>query len=55
MGGIIFDPGGNIITSFAWGIGRKSNNEVELLSLYLGLELVGQNNINKILVVGDSK
>ena len=26
-GGIIPDPGGNIIDSFAWGLGKKSNNE----------------------------
>ena len=55
MSGIIFDPGGNIATSFSWGIGHKSNNEAEWLSLYLGLELAGWNNIAQLTVSGDSK
>ena len=36
-GRIIFDLGGNIVTSFAWGIGLKHNNEGEWISLYLVL------------------
>ena len=55
MGGIIFDPGWNTIVTYAWGIGKKNNNEAEWLSLYLGLELVKKENIKKIIVFGDSK
>ena len=55
MGGIIFDPGENIVTSFTWGIRHKFNHEAEWLSLYLGLELAGWNNIAKIIVFGDPK
>ena len=28
-GGVIFDPGGNIIYSYTWGLGKKMNNQVE--------------------------
>ena len=55
VGGIIFDPGGNIVNSFSWGIGHKSNNEAECLLLFLLLELVGRNTISKLILFGDSK
>ena len=55
MGGIIFDPRGNIVSSFAWGLGRKTNNEAEWLALFFGLELARQLKITKIVVLGDSK
>ena len=55
VGGIIFDPGQNIVTTFAWGIGRKTNNEAEWLTLLLGIDLIKKENINKIIVFGDSK
>ena len=51
----MFDLGGNTITTYAWGIGWKTNNEAEWLALYLGVELVRKNNIKKIIVFGDSK
>ena len=55
MCGIIFDPRGNIMETYAWGIGRKTNNEDEWLALYLGMELVKKENIRKVIVFGDSK
>ena len=54
-GGIIFNPGGNTVTSFTWGIGHRPNNESEWLSLFLGLELAGWNTITKLILFGDSK
>ena len=45
----------NIVATYAWGIGGKTNNKAEWLSLYLGLELVKKENIRKIIVFGDSK
>ena len=53
--GIIFDFGGKIETTYAWGLGRKTNNEAEWLALFLGIVLVQKENINKIIVFGDSK
>ena len=29
-GGIIFDPGGEKVTTYEWGLGRKTNNEAEM-------------------------
>ena len=55
VGGIIFDPGGNIVSSYAWGLGYKTNNEVEWLALFFGLELAKHLKITKITVLGDSK
>ena len=54
-GGIIFDTGRKPVVSFAWGIGRKTNNEVKWLALFLGIDLVQKENINRIIVFGDSK
>ena len=53
--GIIFDPRGNIVSSYAWGLGRKTNNEAEWLVLYFRMNLARQLNISKIVVLGDSK
>ena len=32
-GGILLDPRGQIEKNFAWGLGRKTNNEVESMAL----------------------
>ena len=54
-GGIIFDPGGNLVMPYAWGIGHRTNNEAEWLALLLGLDPIRQNNISNLIVFGDSK
>ena len=43
------------MSSYAWGLGRKTNNEAEWLALFSRLELMKQLNITKIIVLGDSK
>ena len=53
--GVIFDPGGNIVNSYAWGLEHRSNNEAEWISLILGLEQAWKSNISKITVFGDSR
>ena len=53
--GVIFDANGNIVSFYAWGLKHRSNNEVEWISLLLGLELVGQSNISKLIIFGDSR
>ena len=55
MGGIVFDPVGNIALSYAWGLGQKTNIEVEWLALFFELELAKQLKITKIIVLRDSK
>ena len=39
-GGVIFDHGGKIVKSFAWGLGIKENNNDEWLALLHGLEMI---------------
>ena len=43
------------MSSYAWGLGRKTNNEEEWLALYYGINLLRELNITKMIVVGDSK
>ena len=54
-GGIIFHPGGNIVSSYAWGLGQKTNNEVQCLALFFGMNLARELNISKITILGNSK
>ena len=53
-GGVILDPGGKPILSYAWGLGHDSNNRAEALSLWKGLKLSHSNKITSLLVFGDS-
>jgi ribonuclease HI len=39
-GGVIFDPGGNQNIRYSWGLGNKTNNQVEVLVVYMGLTLI---------------
>ena len=43
------------MSSYAWGLGRKTNNEVEWFALFFGLELANKLKITKIIFLGDSK
>ena len=54
-GGILLDPGGNIEQSFAWGLGNRTNNEVEWMALLQGLRILQAKNYRKVLIFGDSK
>ena len=54
-GGIIYDLGGKIVESFAWGLGTKSNNEAEWLALMYGIELMAKINIDKETIIGGSR
>ena len=55
MSGIIFDLDEKIVSSYAWGLGRKTKNEAELIALFFGMNLLRKLNITKIMVFGDSK
>jgi ribonuclease HI len=50
---IIFDPKGNQETSFAWGIGETTNNQVEALALWKGILIMKRQNIKNAIVIGD--
>jgi ribonuclease HI len=38
-GGVICNPGGSIVISYAWGLGTHTNNEAKPFSLYAGIKL----------------
>ena len=40
--------------TYAWGLGRKTNNETEWLALLFGMEQIKHNKITKVTVLGDS-
>ena len=52
--GVIFDPAGQIVKTFAWGLEHKTNNEAESLVLLQGLEMGYWGSISNLLVFGDS-
>ena len=54
-GGILLEPNGSIKLSFAWGLGFASNNQVEFLALWQGLNQVLKLGIKEVNIVGDSK
>ena len=39
-GGILLDPGGQMVETFAWGLGVRTNNEAEWLALLQGLQIL---------------
>ena len=53
-GGIILDPRGQTVKTFAWGLGHKTNNEAEWIALLRGLDFSDIRAIPRLLVFGDS-
>ena len=51
---MIFDPRGNKILSFAWGLGNKTNNQAEWAALMQGIEAMKKIKIYNFQVFGDS-
>jgi ribonuclease HI len=39
-GGVIYDLEGNNIIEYAWGLGSTTNNQVEILAVYMGMTLI---------------
>jgi len=35
--GVILYPGGNIETTYVWGLGNPTNNQIEVYALFQGL------------------
>lgn len=54
VGGAIWDPKGNLVNSFAWGLGQASNNQAEGYALYQGILLTNKDRINSLTIIGDS-
>jgi hypothetical protein len=48
VGGILFDPRGNTMFHYAWGLGKTTNNIEEAYALYAGLKLAREHNIPQL-------
>ena len=53
-GGILLDPRGHVEQTFAWGLGYRTNNEAEWLSLLQGLKILAIKDLSRIAILGDS-
>lgn len=54
-GGVIVNPKGEIIHSFAWRLGHTTSVQAEALALYQGLKILQDTNIETANVIGDSQ
>ena len=54
-GGIIYSPNGVSRDSFYWGLGLKTNNQAELLSLLKACQLAREKGFKDIQIFGDSE
>ena len=54
-GGLIFYPGGNLETSFSWGVGQTTNNQAELYALLKACQLAKAAGHNNIQIFRDSE
>jgi ribonuclease HI len=54
-GGVLYNPEGNLVLSFAWGLGLLSNNSAEYLALWQGLSQARTLLISNLVVIGDSR
>eukprot|EP00253_Pinus_taeda_P027195 PITA_27195 len=54
-GGIIYSPEGRSKDSFSWGLGVKTNNQAELLSLLKACQIAREKGVKDIQIFGDSE
>lgn len=53
-GQVLFYPGGNILKTFACGLGIGTKNYVKILALFLGLKMSSKVGVYSLIVIGDS-
>ena len=53
--GILLDPRGHVEQTFAWGLGYRTNNEVEWFALLQGLKILANKDLSRIVIFGDSR
>lgn len=51
---VLLNPDGIIETKYAWGLGRKTNNQVEMYGFLHGLHIAKDKEIKDIVILGDS-
>jgi ribonuclease HI len=54
-GGVVVNPFGDKIHSYAWGLGYSSSIQAEALALFQGLKILKDLNIKEANVIGDSQ
>ena len=54
-GGVVVNPFGEKIHSYAWGLGYSSSIQAEALALFQGLKILKELSINEANVIGDSQ
>jgi ribonuclease HI len=54
-GGVIYSSNGQRKDSFSWGLGQRTNNQVEILGLLKACQIAWENGIKEIQVFGDSE
>ena len=54
-GGVVVNPTGEKIHSYAWGLGYSSSIQAEALALFQGLKILKELNIKEANVIGDSQ
>ena len=54
-GGVLIDYSEKIILNFSWGLGKKTNNAVEILAIWQGLNQARRLAIKKLTIMGDSR
>jgi ribonuclease HI len=52
-GWVLLEPGGNTTDSYTWGQGNVSNNVVEAYALWEGVCIAKDQNVAKMVVLGD--
>ena len=55
VGGMLYDPGGMSKTSFSWGIGQSTDNQVETLTLLKSRQLAKEAGHKHLQIFGDLK
>jgi ribonuclease HI len=53
--GVLYGPGGNIVSTFSWNLGVATNNQAKAYALLQGLSITKARNIRILSVMGDSK
>ena len=54
-GGVIIEPGGEIMMEYYWNIGQNSNNMAEAYGLWQGIKQLQKEGVEEVMVFGDSR
>jgi ribonuclease HI len=52
--GVIYDSYGNRIYEYSWGLSKNTNNQEEVLVVYMGLCLIPVDKMVRVIILGDS-